>query len=529
MDIWYSRSALLACTALAVLYASVPANAQDGSADDGLMVLETIEVTGKRGGEAAGVASDTPLATQTTGEDIAKKEIGSIADLGNTTEPGVEYLKRTDGPVIRGLSGPRVATVIDGITIPYLENFARSATSSLTNSDGGGSSFDFSSLSALDVLRGADSSRIGSGVLGGALVLRTLEPEDLIDGSRNCGALARVIYDSQDKSLAGSLAIAGRAGDTSALLQGSYKRGHETRNMGTNGSYGRDRTRPDPLDFDQDNLLFKLRHDIEGGHRIGITVERHHRDARSDLATSWTVPAGIGAGQYIFPVDGYFGNEETKRERLSLDYSYVAPSDHGFIKQAHARAYWQRLAKGAGADGTQIRLGDGTRVSYLRDNELSESALGFNGGLTAGFTTGIYDHKIHAGVDFASIEAKIYMTFLPSSMVGGSQSDIPDVDGRRLGIFIDDEISIADTGLALTPGLRFDWHEYQPKPSDGYSQNPGSGIFGLPGKYSSSRFSPRLLATYDVNPQVQLFAQWSSAYRAPNINELYLDFSNSLA
>ncbi|TBU82717.1 hypothetical protein DNK06_03945 [Pseudomonas daroniae] len=39
---------------------------------------------------------------------------------------------------------------------------------------GGLDSIDFNSLSAIDVSRGANSSQIGSGALGGALQLRTL-------------------------------------------------------------------------------------------------------------------------------------------------------------------------------------------------------------------------------------------------------------------------------------------------------------------------------------------------------------------
>ncbi len=180
-----SRSALLACTALAVLSLSTATFAQDAPNGDAT-ALTPIVVKGKRVGKA-GTISDTPLATETTAENLRKNEVANIADLGDTTEPGVEYSKRTDGAVIRGLTGPRVLTTVDGVPIPYLENYARSLGSTITNSDGGGSSFDFSSLSALDVLRGADSSRAGSGALGGALVLRTLEPEDLIAEGRDWG------------------------------------------------------------------------------------------------------------------------------------------------------------------------------------------------------------------------------------------------------------------------------------------------------------------------------------------------------
>lgn len=522
----HNRPIFTACTAIALLWTSTPVLAQDAASDGEEIVLERVEV---EGAQAAGPASDTPLATQTTAEDIAKQEIDSISDLGNTTEPGLDYSRRTDTVVIRGLSGPRVATVIDGIPIPFLENFARGGggpTGAITNADGGGSSFDFSSLSALDVLRGADSSRVGSGALGGALVLRTLEPEDLLFDGRNWGGLTKLTYDSSENSVTGALAIAGRAGNTTALFQGSYKVGDELKTNGSDGSYGRSRTKADPADLDQYNLLFKLRHDIEGGHRIGITAERFERNKDVGLATSWTViqPNLTSATRYAYPVDGYSGHDDVVRERVSLDYNFVSPDPDALIDSAFAIAYWQQLTKNAGAEGSQVRVVTGVEIPYMRDNELQEGGFGFVGGMTGNVSTGTFDHQWRLGVDVYGFNTSHFIYAVPET---AQQADIPDVDGVRLGIFLDNRIAFADSGFALTPGLRFDWHEYSPKANPEYTDtNVGHDYFGLPDKHSDSRFSPKLLATYDVTPQAQIFAQWSAAYRAPTVNELYLNFTN---
>lgn len=468
----------------------------------------------------AAPATDTPLATQTTGEELRKNEVGNIADLGNTTEPGVDYSKRTDGAVIRGLDGPRVLTVVDGIPIPYLENYARtlnSSTNAPTNADGGGSSFDFSSISAVDVLRGADSSRIGSGVLGGAIVLRTMEPEDLIENGRNWGGLAKATYDSEDRSIGGALALAARSGPFSALLQGAYKTGHETDNKGSVDSFGTTRTKPNPLDFDQDNILFKIRHTGDTGHRIGLTAERYNRDADSDLATNWNrsvAPSGYNP-------DNYFGHEGTRRERVSLDYSYTAPVVGGLIDTAFATAYWQNLAKDSGADGTQR---NGTY--YLRDIDIEHETFGLVGGASGNFDTASLNHDWRLGLDISSFTATQYSTILPASAFGHSQADIPEVDGTKLGFYVDDRISIGGSRFALTPGVRFDWHEYTPQESPGYDQNSGSGLIPMPPSNSGARVTPKLLATFEARPDLELFAQWSAAYRAPTVNELYMNFTN---
>ena len=474
---------------------------------------------GLRSNKPASQATDTPLATQTTGEGIRRNEISNITDLGNTTEPGVEFSDRTDGPNIRGMEGPRVSTVVDGITLPYLENAARGSTASIsspTNADGGGAAFDFFAISALDVLRGADSSRLGSGIFGGALVIRTLEPEDIMTDGRNAGGLSKITYDSRDQSLGGGLAVAARAGSVTALLQGTYRRGHETDNQGDNGSYGVARTEPNPLDYDQTNLLFKLRNTTYDGHRFGVTVERYNRDTDYDIATNWNrTPALTGYDPF-----NYFGHEMTGRKRASLDYNYVSPVRGAFIDTAFATAYWQNVTRDTGADGTQR---NGTY--FLRDIAFEHDEFGFVGSVNGNVWTGALRHNWKMGVDVSSFTVTQFTTVVPPTSLH-SQADTPKVDGEVVGIYIDDRISIGHSRFALTPGLRFDWHEYTPKSTPEFEVNTGAGLFGLPPSNSNSRVTPKLLATYQVADKVELFAQWSAAYRAPTVSELYNNFTN---
>lgn len=464
--------------------------------------------------------TDTPLATQSTATDIQRNEISNISDLGNTIEPGVDYSPRTDGFVIRGMDGPRITTVIDGIPQPYLSNTARASTATInapTNADGGGAAFDFRSISMLDILRGADSSRVGSGGLGGAVVLRTLEPEDIITTGKDWGGLTKGTYDSRDRSYSGSLALAGRAGPWLALIQGSYTQGHETENKGSRGTYGLTRTEPNPLDFDQSNLLFKLRHDDGSGHRIGATLERYRYSADSDLATNWNRTAAL-TGYDPF---NFFGNEFIQRQRASIDYSYKAPVPGSLIDNAFAVAYWQELNKSSGAEGTQR---NGTH--YLRDIDFGHETIGFVGSVGGRFQTGGFNHRWQTGIDISSSQTTQFTVVLPATAFGNSQPDIPNVDAKRFGIYVDDRISFGNSRFALTPGIRFDWYDYKPKASDDWDDNSGSGLFGLPPARSGSRFSPKLLATYQAAPKVELFTQWAAAYRAPTVDELYSNFTN---
>lgn len=519
MSISRKHSTLLLCTAMSLLPLAGPALAQDAASQaNGATTLEKIVVKGKRV-KSANAAADTPLASQTTAEDIREKDIGSIKDLGNTTEPGVDFIEakpgKPGGLFIRGLGGARVVTLIDNIPVPFFENFARQgqATTTLSNTN---SSFDFSSLSTVDVVRGADSSRIGSGALGGALVLRTLEPEDLIGEGKDWGGVAKTTYDSEDRSVGGSLAVAKKIENTSVLFQGSYKRGNETDNKGTDDIYGLRRTKPNPADTYESNLMFKIRQDLEGGHRIGLTAERYSLRNRSDMKTLQGVSiTGTGSS---YRIGDYRGYENTERDRVSLDYEYEAPSTDGLIDAANLSLYWTRLSKESGA-GDRLT----NNSLYIREDSMRNSAFGIVGGLESGFELGGVQHTVRFGGNAMTTDFSQELYANTAGVTSSSQSDMPDVSGKSLGLYLDDEIAFGN-GFRLTPGLRFDSYDYDPDGS--VSSNSGYRTFGLPSGNSGSRFSPKLLATYDLTPEVQLFAQWSMAYRAPTINELYLNFSN---
>lgn len=528
-----SHTALLACTALAVLALTPDAfaqNASNSAATTGdSTALQPIVVKGKRIVKA-GVVGDTPLASETSAEAIREKEITSVKDLGNTTEPGVDYVESRPGAAggmyIRGMGGARIATLIDDIPIPYLETLTRTGSQSPTTGISDSSnSFDLSSLSSVDVLRGSDSSRVGAGALGGALVLRTLEPEDLIGEGRDWGGVAKTGYDGQDRSFNSSVAVAKRIENTSVLFQGGYKRGHERENMGTVDVFGTRRTEPNPTDSKQTNLLFKVRHDLEGGHRIGLTAERFALDKDSDLDTL------INGTSYR--AGYYHGFDNTQRERVSLDYDYQAPEAGGLFDAARFKLYWQRLEKDSGSNATRFANGSPTATSwrYDRGNETRESAFGLTGGTISQFETGTLNHSVRLGGNLNFFQYDQLVTSIGGTSAtapSASQADVPNVDGTRLGLFAEDEIAFGDSGFSLTPGLRFDWFDYNPKSSSAFTDNSGFGYFGLPDGKSGTRFSPKLLASYQATQELELFAQWSMSYRPPTVTELYSNFTNTV-
>lgn len=515
----HHRSALLACAAFFSL-ASAPylASAQDANTDasektDRVTVLKKIVVKGSK----ANPVADTPLATETTAEEIDDKQVSSFTDLGRSLQPGVGF-NRTNGSVnIRGLEGPRVLTTIDGIPIPYLDDGARDA-------DGGIDSFDFNELSSVDIVRGADSSRAGDGALGGAVVLNTLQPEDLIGEGKTWGGVFKFAYDSEDRSWSTTAAVATRFDNTAVLFQGGYKKGHETETNGNNNAYGAGRTEANPADFDQNNLLFKVKQYTETGHTFTLTGERFDRNKDIDLRTEQSLTGNYRPGDWD-------GLEDVQRDRISLNYEFEAQTDDALFDKANAVVYWQNLTRESGKDGYRYTsvIGD-----YSRLSEVENQSFGGAGYVEKEIESGTFSHTLRAGGDFLIGKTSQYSSgvdscapvstgpFDPCNFLHTNQADMPDVDSNKLGIYLEDEIAFGSSGFSLTPGLRYDWYDQSPKETAAYTDN--ANYDGMPPGQSDDAFSPKLLAKYEAAENVELFAQWAMAFRSPTANELYLDY-----
>ncbi|RDJ27317.1 TonB-dependent hemoglobin/transferrin/lactoferrin family receptor [Bosea caraganae] len=524
----------VALAALMVVLAAVPADAQQrraapaapaasASGADASVVLDPITVQGQ--GEAGTPLLAGPTTTRTTREELDREQIQSLTDLSNRVEAGISFNRQTNSLNIRGLDGARVLTTIDGIRQPFLidTRIARGAQNA----------FDFDSLSTLDLLRGGSgASTLGGGALGGALAVRTLDPEDLIRNGRNYGALAKTGYDSTDRAWFGSAAAAARMGNTSVLLQGGFRDGHEIDNKGSNKSIGATRTAPNPSDFNQYNFLAKLYQQVGEAHRFGITAEFFKRQDRTQVRNNTVSLTGN------FRPGAYQSGEDVERNRVSLTYDYKQPGS--FIDEAHATLYWQRLKRD---DLTNAWRFTSIVGPYTRDNSNEENAYGFNGYLLKNFQTGMLSHRLMLGTELRTTSLEQYSSGIdncPARPASGgftgafatcnnlftNQADQPTIDGKLVGLYAHDEIGLLDNRLRITPGVRFDWYEEEPQQTPAYSLG-GSRPVGLPPSSSDTGWSPRVRLEYDilknapVVKDVTLFAQWAKTFRAPTADELY--------
>lgn len=530
-----TRAVFLACTALAsaafsstvlaqdeTVYTTVGTGATEATAANttaaNTTALSPVTVTTTDGRDNSGIA-DTPLAEEVTRDDLDRDMIQSIDDLGNMITPGVSFAGDDGGSInIRGLQGPRVLTAIDGVPIPYLDAGARGG------SGGGVDTFDFNSMATVDIVRGTDSSRAGGGAMGGAFLLNTLQPEDLIKDGAKFGGRVRALYDSSDKSITGDAAFATTSDQgTSLLFQGIYTHGNETETNGSIGGIGEARTKANPAKYDEDNFLFKLQQQIDDSTRLGLTVERYDYDKDIDLMTD--------QGSTYAPGD-WNGIEDKHRDRVSLDYSYDSFATDGWVDSAWATIYWQRNQRVSGTDGTRLTA---PRGGYGRTSKITENDYGFNGWATNVFSTGDVQHSLTVGGSFNYGVFDQYSAGHDNCDVAFSyacnfyhnnQADSPKAKAYDLGIYVQDEMVFGDSGFTLTPGVRLDAYWRDPQDTSAYERNEMFASTGLPKSQDGFRISPKILATYDLNDDIQLFGQFSTAFRAPTVPELYMSYGS---
>lgn len=496
---------------------------------------------------AQAVKEPLPTTSTTDAATLERRFIRSFDDLARRSEPGVNFNRSNESINIRGLDRDRVLTTIDGIRVPWLTDGARSQGPS-GGAQGGLDSIDFNGLSSVDIVRGANSSQAGSGALGGAVQLFTLNPDDLLNEGKDFGSLLKTDYDSADRSWGLNAAVAGRAHDTAWLLQVGQRQGHELESGGTDNLFGTRRTEATPSDTDQQSLLVKLQQRFDGGHTLGFTGEIFERerdiDSRSNQGSTYLI--GENSTQ-----------EDTQRQRLSLDYDYRAESGNALIDHAQAIVYWQKLERDDDQDavrGVDARagvipgfvygpLGDPyffPSGAYGRQNSIEKTLYGFSGNVGKNLEIAGLSNDLSIGGELYWVDtqqdSKGYdncpETLNPLQPMGPAacaflhtnQADMPKAEGRQWAVYAADEIAFANGAVKVTPGLRYDAYEQNPKAGGSYASNVNPDNASTLQGSNDSKVSGSLLTTWQVTTHTLLYAQWAQGFKAPDATQLYMNY-----
>lgn len=435
---------------------------------------------------------------------------------------------------IRGIEDNRVLQLVDGVRLP--DYFNGGGPTNYTMSTASAPLVDF--LRQLEIVRGPASSLYGSDALGGVVGYLTLNPQDLLRAEAKYGLRLRGSFFSASDAWSGSVIGALRGDSVEMLLGYGLAKGHETDNQGEDDSFGPNRSTPNPADTLDRGALAKLLWRPLAGHKLTAALEGREQQAQTEIMR---IPASLSK------VTSMQGDDQSRRARVALEYEHTPAA--AFYQRLLARAFYQDAATDnrnqqrrsnttySAASGCSASRAGSASCDISQRFQFDQSSSGLGMQFDSEIQQGGVEQLLSYGVDLlrqkVSTRRDGSVTNLASGAVthalAGENYPIRDfADGitDTVGLFVQDEIAFRNRSFLLTPGLRYDHTDLRPQVDD-LAQQALTAIQRQAVAQTHSRFSPKLGAQWNLQPQLALFGQIASGFRAPNYNEVNGAFRNA--
>ena len=383
---------------------------------------------------------------------------------------GVEFSggpRRTgETPSIRGRGGENVLILIDG------------ARQSFTSAHDGRFFIEPELISSAEVVKGSASALYGSGAVGGVLAFETVKAEDLLGADESAGVKLKIGGQGvNDESLA-SITAFGRTERLDVLANFSTRQSGDIE-LGSGAVL--------PSDDDIDSALLKLSYQLAPSLNLQASYESFDNTAIEP-----------NNGQGVAVDNDVEKDISSDTIRLAATYN---PLNNDYIN-ASLTVYQTE---------TQV---------IETDESLSPTRITNRNIETTGFTirnASSFDNFLGAetqftvGLDWYEDE----QIGTDSDTVDNQRSGVPNGEASFFGFFAQLELNYDSPfglpgELLVIPGIRYDDFE-----------NSSSALSDEVNKDTAT--SPRLAFNYKPNNWLGLFANYSESFRAPSINELFLD------
>jgi len=332
-------------------------------------------------------------------------------------------------------------------------------------------------LVGVEAVRGPASALYGSGASGGVVAFRTANADDLLEAGESWGYSLGAGYRSVDEETRGSASVYGRAG-TADLLASVSARSSGDIALGSGNDL--------PADDESLSTLIKVGNDFADGIRAELSWQSFDGDVTEP--NNGQGNAGVGSQNALV-------DKDITADNLTLTTSF-APSTID----------WLDLELTLYSNETSV---DETELVSGRELRRDLETVGIRGDQRFEFDLGAYAAGLTVGGEYYEDSQDGYDSDDPSGTRGGA----PDADSQFTAGWMQLELDgPAPLGLPgrviVLPGVRYDEFE---------TSTPASTAV------SSDAVSERLGLTYAPTETFNVFVSWGEAFRAPSINELYLD------
>ncbi len=446
-----------------------------------------------------------------TEEDLEKQLVNDMNQLFKY-DPNVQVTGNTGSAqnfIVRGMGGDRVLMIKDGMRMN--EGYGANGLNDIV----GRGFIETDTLKQVEVAKGASSSLYGSDALGGIIVFTTKNASDYLkEGEKFAGNVkAGYSHDGKQSNLGATFALA--TGDFEQVLNLGYRTGEEAQNY--------DGTKPE-LDIESNSIFYKANYNFSDTDTLSVTADIWNQEVKGDTA--------YGLLEYFRDLPGYdilTENNTSDKTNQSFQLRYHSETATALYDMLNVSVYlnnteqedveYGQLDIDANFDFPIVEIRDMWKTAvYEQETKgfLSNASLTLNEIHTLGY-----------GLDIETSQSK--RTEVKLYQVEGTPKDgypqetdkFPTTDVFRAGFFINDEISLLNGDLTVTPGARFDMYEMNPNDA---LKKDGEAFK----KFDENHVSLNLGALYKFTETIAGFAQYGQGFKVPAYDLAYIEHDNSL-
>ncbi|MGB5544756.1 MAG: TonB-dependent hemoglobin/transferrin/lactoferrin family receptor [Gammaproteobacteria bacterium] len=479
-------------------------SSQDSPQDSETVILDPLVTIATRQTQALkDVAGNVTVITRSA---LDRELSTTLADAFRYT-PGIDTTGAgtrfgSDGLVIRGVAGNRVAMLIDGM--PVSDQFAVGNFSNAPRD-----LLDMQLTERIEVLHGPSSSLYGSSALGGVANFLTPDPADLQTAQANTGMRLAQGYAGNDGSRISTAGAAASGEYLSILGMASVRRSHEYDAAASHN--------PDEQDIERESGLAKLIYQDDAGNELRGTYYGYRDDVDTDIDS---LP---GSGRFI-NTTRLHGDDHVDFDLYAAQYRM---NSNRWVDSAIVRAYYgstnvrQNTIDERGLSDPAVRLD--------RQFNFSQDTSGLGIDLLRSFHTGTVEHRVGVGGEWQEqdLEESRYATELDldsgqiSNTVLGETfpvRDFPRSETRDIGAYVHDEMRLGP--VTAIAALRYDHYRLDPRPDAIYQEdNPDSE----PVDIRADEFSPKLglvaPLAHSGTGSLDGWVQYAHGFRAPSFED----------
>ncbi|MEM1080157.1 MAG: TonB-dependent hemoglobin/transferrin/lactoferrin family receptor [Pseudomonadota bacterium] len=469
----FDRPAALLALALSAFAFAPQAFAQDDDADnsnateEGAVSLEAVTVYGTS--NPIPVFDYPGQVSVITRDDVDTYAPSAISDMLRDV-PGLDFAggpRRTgETPSIRGLGGENVLVLLDG------------ARQSFISAHDGRFFVDPGLIQTAEVVRGPASALYGSGAVGGILAFETVTAGNLLRADESTGFRFRGGYQGVNDEYLGSASAYTRT-DNFDLIASFGVRNSGDIELASGADL--------PSDDDIETGLLKATWNVTDAFALDASWTGFRNEAVEPNN-------GQGLNQSNPPLtNDVIKDIETDTFRIGAEINPVAND-------------WINTRITAYQTTTSVdELDESTTRRTLRDIETT----GLSIRNASQFTIGSAETILTLGGDWYEDE----QVGTDNTSMDGTRDGVPDGQSEFFGVYAQLEMMIDQPfglpgDLLVIPGIRYDEFD---------SSAPGEA------DNSDDATSPRIAASYGPVEWFRVFGNYSEGFRAPSVNELYLD------